>query len=243
MKENGIDIFTVDERKKMKFYDALDEKVFKQELESCSLSEAEFIKKRKILIKGIKDRKKAEKSKSDWRSNRFKHMRGIKRFHKSTKGKRFHRDLGRFLATRELKGLAYGECQELVVPITSCLTHSYFEFGWFMNIQDSVDYEIFAEEVYNEVLEMLAKLKTIEPDMSDYEEFLYRVVETNSLIQGFADRFSKSKEEVEAIWDKVKSDLLKQGRKETDEDFYKILVGTLKKILIDSSKRPRVQKG
>lgn len=40
------------------------------------------------------------KSRLSWKKKRFKHMAGIKAFHKSTKGKRMHRNLARTLATR-----------------------------------------------------------------------------------------------------------------------------------------------
>lgn len=226
----------------MKFYNELDEKLFNQELKTSELDEVGFIKRRKELVKRLKDRKKSNMSKQVWRKNRFKIMKGIKKFHKSTKGKRFHRDLGRFLATRDLSGLAYSECQELVVPIMSCLTHVYYELSWYMNIEDNVDYEVFSEEVYDEVFDMLGKLRTYNANLEDNLEFLYRLCETSNLIKAFADRYSKSKEDIEKLWNKIKQDLINSGKKEEDEGFYKALVGTLKKILQGSNKRLRILK-
>ena len=225
----------------MKFYNSVDEEVFKQELSSMGMSEGEFMKRRKVLIKGMKDRKKQITTKLDWKKNRFKIMQGIKKFHRSTRGKRFHRDLGRFLATRELKGLAYKECQELVVPVTACLTHAYHELEWYMNIQDSVEYEIFLEELYDEVLEILTKLKTHEPDLSGHREFLYRVVEINSLLSGCAEKYSRSKEDIEKLWEK-EVEVTKGNMGVDDSRFYTEAVGSLKRLLYEFSKRPRVQK-
>lgn len=225
----------------MKFYCDLDEKVFAQELRTANIDEVEFIKKRKELIKGLKDRKKSNITKKDWQKNRFKHMKGIKKFHKSTRGKRFHRNLGRFLATRELKGLAYAECQELVVPITSCLTHSFYELSWYMNIEDQVHYEIFLDEIYEEVLSILTKLKTYPANLEDHEEFLLRVCETASLVTAFADRSGKSKEEVERLWMKAKALVTKEYKlKEDDNKFYSLVVGILKKMLKQPSDRQKV---
>jgi hypothetical protein len=225
----------------MKFYNSVDEEVFKQELASTNLSEGEFLKRRKVLLKGMKDRKKSLGTKLDWKKNRFKLMRGIKRFHKSNRGKRFHRDLGRFLATRELKGLAYKECQELVVPVTACLTHAYHELEWYMNIEDGLEYEIFIEELYDEVLEILTKLKTHEPDLSSHREFLYRVVEPDSLMAGLSERYNRPKEDIEKLWEK-EVEVTKGNMGVDDSRFYTEAVGSLKRLLYEFSKRPRVQK-
>jgi hypothetical protein len=226
----------------MKFHTALEKKIYEGELKEASINEFDFIKRRRQIIKSLKDRKKSKETKKSWKVNRFKFMKGIKRFHKSTQGKRFHKDLGRFLATRDFSSLAYRECQEAVVPITSCLTHAYYELEWYMSVDEGVDYNLFLDELYDEVLSILGKLKEYKPNTEEHFEFLLRVCETSALIKSFADKYNKSEGEVEKLWNKAKDSLLGQGKKETDSNFYALLVGTLKKMLGDGSTRKRIKK-
>ena len=58
-----------------------------------------FIQKRTPELNHLVDFKKSQKAKSAWRRHRYDYMTGIKKFHNSTKGKKFHRQLGTFLAT------------------------------------------------------------------------------------------------------------------------------------------------
>jgi len=60
-----------------------------------------FIKSKKI------DRKKSKLMRDHWRRNKANISKGIKKWHKSTQGKRFHRALGRFNALREGAFLQY----------------------------------------------------------------------------------------------------------------------------------------
>lgn len=53
----------------------------------------------------------------------------------------------------------------------------------------------------------------------------------NSIVNSFSKRSGKSVEEVEKIWNKIKDSLISQGRKETDDNFFAILTGSLKKAL------------
>lgn len=58
-----------------------------------------FIQKRTPELNHLIDFKKSQKAKSAWRRHRYDYMTGIKKFHNSTKGKKFHRQLGTFLST------------------------------------------------------------------------------------------------------------------------------------------------
>ena len=60
----------------------------------------EFILRRQPRVQRIKDRQKSRQQKQSFRQNRAKYMRGIRRFHRNSKGKRFHRDLATFVATK-----------------------------------------------------------------------------------------------------------------------------------------------
>lgn len=57
-----------------------------------------FLKKRDPELNKLIDFRKSQKAKSAWRRNRYNYMNGINKFHDSTKGKKFHRQLGNFLA-------------------------------------------------------------------------------------------------------------------------------------------------
>lgn len=55
----------------------------------------------------------------------------------------------------------------------------------------------------------------------------------NNIVKSFADKTNKSSEEVEKKWDKAKDIVKKEypDVEEDSEDFYKIVVGVLKKML------------
>ena len=59
----------------------------------------EFYKRRSPQINKLKDFRKSQASKASWRRNRYSYMKGIKDYHKSTQGKKQHRQLGNWLAT------------------------------------------------------------------------------------------------------------------------------------------------
>ena len=66
-----------------------------------------FIQKqeRPSLIKDFLSSKRAERQ---WRRNRFRMKTAVNDFHKSMQGRRQHRRIGRFLATREQGSLKSG---------------------------------------------------------------------------------------------------------------------------------------
>lgn len=65
------------------------------------------VRKRLIKTSKAKDRKRSKAMKDHWRRNKAQLQKGIEKWHKSTKGKRFHRALGRFNALRETAGYVY----------------------------------------------------------------------------------------------------------------------------------------
>lgn len=159
-------------------------------------------------------------------------MKGIKRFHKSTDGKKFHRDLGRFLATRNLSGLKYHEAKTLILPLTSTLTHVFLETEYYLPLGEHVDYEVFSDEAYSEVLQALGKIRDMDADLSEHGEFLYRVCETVAIVKALADKHGKSTDEIEQIWKKAEGIVVKEYNLEKDDDgFYTLVVGVVKKML------------
>lgn len=59
-----------------------------------------FIKKRKRTVSLIKDFLKRRRAQRGWARHRASLMTGIKNYHQSSKGQKFHRQLGRFLSLR-----------------------------------------------------------------------------------------------------------------------------------------------
>jgi hypothetical protein len=80
----------------MKFKTEKDKTVF----EALEMNEKVIRKKLQLVKKSI-DRKKSRDMKNNWRRNKQKFIKGLKKWHQSTQGKRFHRALGRFNALRE----------------------------------------------------------------------------------------------------------------------------------------------
>jgi hypothetical protein len=166
----------------MKFSSLNDKKLFLMEVERIDLIDSVdeawvppqelmelFIQRRGSLIKGLKDFRKSQNTKSQWRRDRYKIMRGINRFHRSTKGKQFHRSMGRFLATRltggadsvSSKGIIgatkenesilslelFTSLSETLKALSSMRTHIYIEADAYMPVSEYVEFLEFTEHV------------------------------------------------------------------------------------------------
>ena len=149
----------------MKFRDLKDAHLFLLEIGKASLIESvkdsswypeeeliqEFISARRALIPKLKDFRKSQTSKENWRKNRYNMMKGIKSFHKSTDGKKFHRSLGRYLATRIAKSGRYNENYddkyEALKGVSSLRTHLYIDSGYYKSLEEQIDFELFMDEV------------------------------------------------------------------------------------------------
>lgn len=164
-----------------------------------------FIQRRKKILPGLKDFRRSQLSKQAWRHNRFKIMSGIKKFHSSTKGKRFHRELGRFIATRDVfgSGLLAGsrgnmrqtsetyqdihETLEFLKVLSSAKTHLLIPYDYYMSVDEYVDYAIFTEEfliTLNKIEEKLLKWDfTFDEDDVD---LIYRCLDTRVVIDEIA---------------------------------------------------------
>lgn len=190
-----------------------------------------FLKKRKKLFAPLKDFRRKQNTKASWKRNRKQYMRGIKRFHKSTAGKKFHRALGRFLATREdYKELS--DVVEVLTALSSLNTHVLIELDYFHPLTESIEYHEFIEDLIPVTSEI--KIRFIKGDISiseDEESFLLSIIESAALIKSLASKSGKSEKEVEKVWDKIKAQALEKGKKEDDPDFWKYITGTTKKII------------
>ena len=198
-----------------------------------------FIKGRDRLESTIKNHRKSQIQKGNWRKNRSKMMRGIKSFHKSVKGKRFHRNLGNFLATR-LTGSDYGRSNtnntneniEFAKALNSAKTHLYIELGYYHQIYEQVELE---DMTFNYAYSLFRTIETKmlnNTKLSENEiQFLFDITENSALVKSFSDRSGQSVKDIEDLLSSIKGGLIKSGKSEDDDGFYKLLFGILKKQL------------
>jgi phage shock protein A len=128
----------------MKFKTKLDEVQY----QILNLNEVEVRKRLGAVKKKIsKDRDKERTMRDQWRRNKHKMMKGIKKWNKSTAGKRFHRALGRFNALRENATMQYvydelspgensveisiDQVNDALLSLSSIETHLYIELQYY----------------------------------------------------------------------------------------------------------------
>lgn len=90
------------------------------------------------------DWRKSKDQKAAWRRNRRSIMRGIKKFHKSTEGKKFHRQLGRYAATRLSRNEDLNEIDltvdDFLTAVSSMRTHMYIDLGYYKPVIEELEY-------------------------------------------------------------------------------------------------------
>jgi hypothetical protein len=94
---------------------------------------------------------KSRRKSKDWKLGKWKFLKGIKRFHKSTKGKKFHRQLGRAVATKFFESLESTDeinKTEVLIGISSIKTHMLIEQLYEMPILEKLEYDFFVEYSY-----------------------------------------------------------------------------------------------
>ena len=198
-----------------------------------------FISKRTRMESIIKDHRKSQVAKGAWRKNRYSMMKGIKAFHRSTEGKRFHRNLGNFLATRltlsdsgRTATQKTNEDFEFLKSLNSAKTHLYIELEYYHQIYEQVELEEFALDYAYTLFRSIESKVVKGQKLNENEElFLLDITESAALISSFAKKAGKDVTEVENMWNSIKASLIKDGKSEKDADFYKLLVGSLKNSL------------
>jgi hypothetical protein len=217
----------------MKFLFPEDKQLYEWELKKDGGDSDKFINRRKGLIAGLKDFRKSQRAKSSWRNNKWIRLAGIKRFHKSTEGKRFHRALGKFLSGRYTRQKTASQGQrenyELMMALSSLLTHSLLECEYYMpSVINEVIYEEFCDWIGGEISEILTKITNETFDFSNYEETLLRLVEPSVLFDSLACDMVTSEKEIVDVWNKEKEDLITSGKKEEEDGFYTKLMALVK---------------
>jgi hypothetical protein len=178
----------------------------------------EFIKRRSKLMLGLKDFRKSQQQKSNWRKNRAGIMKGIKKFHKSTAGKRFHRNLGRFLVSRiSGESLDYNiyDTLDFLKGISSCRTHLYIEESYYMTLYDYIEFISFREDVLKPLFKLEESFSNLNTCiLDDYElDCLLSLIDLNELSFVISESLGLEKEIVYNFLDKDSSILLNEVKK------------------------------
>lgn len=194
-----------------------------------------FIKKRDHFFQ-LKNSKKSVVGKLSWAANRSKIMKGINRFHKSVEGKRFHKKLGRFLATRIIADKrplqeSVWDRNEYLTGLNSLKQHLTVELSYFHSVYEHVEIE---EMVLNHALPMFQGLeqKVINQDkLSDDEiSFLADTIEQKEFVDNLASALGQSedstREWVNSIMQEVEQSTAKESPDYWTSVVKKIVDGT-----------------
>jgi hypothetical protein len=222
----------------MKFKSEVDKELFYQELLSQGIDVGEeitsttferpdvktfLIKKRANTIKRLKDFRRSQQQKENWRAGRYKYLKGIRRFSRSVEGKRAKRCLARYLVSRGvLKGpqepkfgdtssrlreasnylnvnpnasITRFDLPEFIVALSSCQTHLLIETKYWMPFLDEVDYLESLETVLPHLQDLLSRS---EKALVEYEDLKLEeddVYLVDSLIGDFSEEDLSSLEE------------------------------------------------
>lgn len=110
--------------------------------------------KRNHQKRKVKDLKKSLQAKKTWRTKGRSLKRGIAKFHRSSKGKQFHRKLGRLLATKDFKD----NHNEWLISVNSLLTHLAIEEQFASSLEIEAEISLLKEEVFETLLPFVAQL-------------------------------------------------------------------------------------
>ena len=156
-----------------------------------------FIKKRMGLVKKLKDFRKSQNSKRIWTRHRFSMLKGVRKWHKSLAGKKFHRQLGRFLATRITDSLdeMLVERYETLKALSSLRTHIYIEGEYFRpTVDDDVEFELLFEYAVPLLSEL--ELKLLENRFSEINEdeieIVFRLIGDEPVIESLSELLNKN---------------------------------------------------
>jgi len=167
-----------------------------------------FIKQRRQRVNRLKNFRKSQNTKSAWRKNRWSYLKSIKRFHRSIRGKRLHRSMGRFLALRNVPTKrpareSLERVKDLVLKASSSIrTHMYIEEGYYMPLDSQVEMELLAEYILPILQGVEAKLyEDICYEMTDEEfECILRVADHSELLKALTEVSGIELPVVQKMW-------------------------------------------
>jgi hypothetical protein len=165
-------------------------------------------------------------------------LKGIKRFHKSTAGKKFHRALERFIATRESlqecshKIFYLTEIADILKAVSSLKTHAFIELEFYHPLSEELEYRLLFEELLP-VLDSVEK-KLLSADFSvdeSEQEILLRIVDEIQIKKHLAEAYGIQFDTVDAMHRQIISQKPLCEMNEEDGNFYTLIFDTLKERL------------
>lgn len=155
-----------------------------------------FLHKRRKVMGQMKDFSRSQASKANWKMHRPVIMTGIKQFHKSTNGKRFHRALGQFNATHLFareghnEGLSLYELGQAAKGISSCISNIYIGCEFYKPLSEEIDYWEFTEGVVPVLASVLARIREekIGEITGEEGDLLIRMTDSASIITAISYR-------------------------------------------------------
>lgn len=161
---------------------------------------------REPMLQGLIDFRQRQHATANWRKNRWKTMRGVKRWHKSMDGKRFHRALGTHLATRIVRDtrtkrperpsiLQRSEALEaspnqLLIALASLRTHLYLEREYYRPLlEEELDVREFVAYCIPHLQRLEEKVfqNPSATFTADEHELLLRLIDRKALWKAFAE--------------------------------------------------------
>lgn len=143
-----------------------------------------FLTNRGSLIAGLKDFRKGKDTEAAWRHNRLSFMRGIRKWHKSSKGKMFHRKLARFLRNRILRPkYQFLRNHEALSTLSFIKSYLYMDLDYYRSLNEEIEYLELLEYVIPIIESVEVKIRDYDEDAIDDEELdtLIRVVYPSDL--------------------------------------------------------------
>lgn len=147
------------------------------------------VKKRTVSQKvKKKDPRKSRIAKMTWKKNKSSMLKGLRKFHKSTKGKSFHKALGKFTSKTSSSNendIADAnlvlELNELRISISSAMTYLFIDMK-----QNPSNYEDFSNEDFSSLMDVYSEVMKDLQDawISDDPDFIRETM--NEVIAEFA---------------------------------------------------------
>jgi len=172
----------------------------------------EFIKSRSGYTGGSKDIDKSNAQKKNWRKNKGKIKRGIKAFHKSVAGKKFHRNMGRFLATRITRdkladrneSFSILENMEYIKALNSAKQQLYIELDYFHALTEQAQLESL---VINYAIPLFRDIEhkmvfNEELDSNEFD-FLVEMTGKDSLLLELSNLIDINVEKISEVWKSI----------------------------------------
>ena len=195
-----------------------------------------FLKRRRGLVRGLVDFRRKQITKQEWRTGRWKFLRGIRKFHSSVRGKRLHRALGRFLATRifrpKLKPLhqRYESLDavqfEALKALSSYRTHLYIEGDYWQPLEEEADLFSLLEYAIPLLNEIEVKLyNDSDAELSEDEmELLLRLVDDKELCKSISETTNVDFDKVYEVFRASTTHLIKKQKMSAEDTFFKTRV-------------------